>query len=134
MRLLTLVLAFALLALGAHTLARGDEPPAAGASGLDGQVEALQSRCLKLEKQVSYLLSREEATTRYLLRSEARGKGYETMSQRMRTQGFANKAMPPASRETLLDGLVEIGRDMQEDLPAVTRQQGALLNAADRIR
>ena len=133
MRLLTLVLVFALLALGAHTMARGEEPPA-GAANLETQVKVLEVRCLKLEKQVAYLLSREEAVTKYLLRSEARGKGYEEMSNRMRSQGFANKALPPRSRETLLDGLIEIGRDMQEDLPAVTRQQSALLKSADRIR
>ena len=134
MRLLTLAFVLALIVVGAHTLARGEEPAGADAAGAPQQVEALQTRCLKLEKQVAYLLAREQALTTYILGAQARGKGMQTMVNRMRSQGFTNRSIPAESRETLLQGLDEIGRDLQKELPALTAQQSALLKAADRIR
>lgn len=131
MRLLTVLLTLAVLVVGIQALARGDE---GGAGDLDRRVEALETQNLKLEKQVAYLLLREQSLTSYALRAEARGKGLQLMVRRMRQQGFQNRAIPAESRETLLAGLDEIGRDLLEDLPAITREQQAILQAAKRVR
>ena len=135
MRLLTLALTLALLVVGIQALAHGDDNDAVDdAAELTKKVDALELQNLKLEKQMAYLLSRERALTAYALRAEERGKGLQLMVRRMRQQGFQNRSIPADSRETLLAGLDEIGHDLLEELPVITREQQAILQAARRIR
>lgn len=128
MRILTLMLTIGVLVVGAHALAWGKD------GGDDTDLAALERKAVVLEKRVAYLLEREADLTKWILASEQRGRALETAVQRMRTQGFANRSIPAPSRETLLDGLGALGRDLGADLPAVTKEQAALLEAAARIR
>lgn len=112
------------LLVGASTLARGEN------GARDPDLEALQKQVEVLEQQVAYLLQREASLTLHALRSEERGRAVQDMVARMRAQGFQNRAIPAESRETLLAGLAQLGKDLQEELPKVTKEQMALLRRA----
>jgi len=124
MRTLTLVLTFGLLVLGVTALARGEDE--------GGQAADLKKQVEKLERQVSYLMAREAASTRYLVASDARGAALEAMVAQMLKQGYTNRAIPPASRETLMAGLKALGESLRTDVPVVTDKEAALLKAAQR--
>jgi len=122
MRTLTLVLTIGLLVLGVTALAHGEDE--------GDKVADLEKKVDKLERQVSYLMAREAATSTFLVASEERGAALEKMVAQMLVQGYTNKAIPPRSRETLMAGLKALGASLRTDVPVLTDKQAALLKAA----
>lgn len=124
---LVAVLALAAATLGKSPLARAEEESPSRADLLEGRVDAL-------DKLVEYLLARDRAVTAYLVAEEERGRALEDSLALAREQGFTMAAMPYSSRETLLEALGNLARQMRTDLPQVTEEQKQILVAAARAR
>ncbi len=109
MRVLASILLVSTFVLGWHALAGGDEgePPTA-------------KRLETLELQVEYLRSREASLSAYVLRNADRAAALERLATKMRAEGFTKRAIPVSSRESLLNGLSALAKDLARDLPALT--------------
>ena len=121
MRIAVSLLAVILLVMGFNTLARGDEDPA--------EMKKLKVRIADLEFQVKYLLSREQALTKYMLMNEQRAAGLDQVADGSKERGFTSGAFSPVSREYLLDGLKKMAESLRQDLPAITEEEVAFLQA-----
>jgi hypothetical protein len=103
-----------------------------GPTATDPVVKALQEKVQKLERQVEYLRSREDATTRYVLAHQKRSEILGLMLDDAVRLGFTARALPAESRERVVGGLREFAAALVADLPLPTRAEAALLKDLGR--
>jgi hypothetical protein len=130
MRIALALLTASLLVFSVHALASGDEPEAAGAD----DIADLKARIEALEIEGSYLRSREQALTRYILLNEQRADGLSALIAKVRREGFENKSIPAPSRVSLMAGLDGLAGSLRASLPVVSRDEVALLKKATAHR
>ncbi len=128
MRVIVCTLLLMPLVLGVAVLAaRGDD------GEIDRSTLELKDRVKALELEVQYLRSRDKAITAYVLGNEARAKGLDDIASKCRREGFTQRAIPADSRETLLQGMNALATHMRKDLPAITKEEAALLEQMERL-
>jgi hypothetical protein len=129
--LLTASIAVAALALvpRAGGLAFGEPPPGGG-----DPVAALAARVEGLELQVKFLESREAAVSAYVLRNEERAEALERAVAAVRAAGFTMAAIPPRSRELLLEALERAAQSLKADLPRPTKDELEIVKELARRR
>lgn len=126
MRTTALALATAVLVvLGAHVLAGAGEP---------SPMEGLIRRVELLESQAAYLRAREASLSAYVLANGTRAKDLIALADKAETEGFTSKALPAASRETLLAGLRAMAASLSEGLPALTPEETRLLKHLEALQ
>jgi hypothetical protein len=137
-----LALWVALLVVGALAVAAwADEQPApapkeptgaggtssgAGAAPTGGDPTAPESmlrRIELLELQTTYLASRERALTAYVLDMQERATAFDLALRRARAEGFTAGSISAPSREALIVGLETLARELQRELPALTKEE-----------
>ena len=109
----TLVLAGA----GMHALADSDAGDDGARAGW-----AVADRLRALELEVDILQARESALSSYVAANAKRADGLEALANRCREQGFAARALPAESRETLLAGIEALAKSLRKDLPLLTEE------------
>jgi hypothetical protein len=85
--------------------------------------ESLLRRIELLELQAIYLASRERALTAYVLDMQERATALGGAMRRVRAEGFTGGAISAPSREALVLGLETLARDLQQELPALTKEE-----------
>jgi hypothetical protein len=85
--------------------------------------EVMLRRIELLELQATYLASRERALTAYVLDMQERAGAFDQALRRARAEGFTAGAISAPSREALMVGLETLSRELQRELPALTKEE-----------
>jgi hypothetical protein len=99
---------------GAGAAPTGSDPLAA---------ESMLRRIELLELQTTYLASRERSLTADVLDMKERGAPRDGALRRVRGEGFTAGAISAPSRESLVAGLEGLARDLQRELPALSKEE-----------
>jgi len=139
MRIALGLLTLTLLIFGGHALASGDDVEPGKSAGeparkAAGTMKQLKLRLEALEMETAYLRSREAALTAYVLLNEQRGRSLDAVTTKAREQGFEKSKTPTPSRITLLTGLEGFAASLSVRLPALTKEEAALLKKLTAFR
>ncbi len=127
MRAFVICLSIAALLVGAQRLAQSED-------GDGAKLKTLTKRVDRLMAEVDYLRDRERTLTLYILQNEARAEGLDKVAADADAKGFTKRAIPPASREAILDGMRALAKSLRTDLPAVSDEQKTMLKRIEALK
>ena len=128
MRAFVICLSIAALLVGAQRLAQSED----GDGG--NQLKALRARLDRLTVEVDYLRARERTLTDYILKNAVRADGLDKVAADADAKGFTKRAIPPASRQAILDGMRALAKSLRTDLPAVSDEQKTMLKRIEALK
>ncbi len=128
MRAFVICLCIAGLLVGAQRLAQSED----GDGG--DQLKNLRKRLDRVTIEVQYLRARERMLTGYVLQNADRADGLEKLAADADRKGFTKRAIPPASRQAILDGMRALAKSLRADLPTVDTEQETILKRLDALK
>jgi hypothetical protein len=128
MRAFVICLCIAGLLVGVQRLAQSED-------GTDSnQLKTLRKRLDRVTVEVEYLRARERMLTSYILQNAERADGLDKVATDADEKGFTKRAIPPNSRQAILDGMRALAKSLRQDLPTVDTEQQAILKRLDALK